>query len=110
MDQEPEATYETYRTPTTPYRGTSPDGPIDPTIGLLITHSRSLHFVSPFALILFRRALIFNSHATNQSMDIVSDPKLVLQSCAIPLSLHHIRTERRFHLSLTVPGHTDKYT
>ncbi|KAF9646617.1 hypothetical protein BDM02DRAFT_3188665 [Thelephora ganbajun] len=41
-DQEPEMTHEIYRTPTTPYKDPS-DRPVDPTIGRLITHSRSLH-------------------------------------------------------------------
>ena len=44
-------------------------------------------------------------------MDIVFDPKPVLQNYAIPLNLHHTRIERRFHPSPTVlHGHTDKYT
>lgn len=65
MDQEPETTYETYRTPTISYKDPSIDRPVDPNIGRLITHSRSLHVVSPFILILIYRVLIFNSHATN---------------------------------------------
>ena len=47
-DQEPGMTYETYRTPTIPYNNSSSDRPVDPTIGRLITHSRSLHIVSVF--------------------------------------------------------------
>ena len=47
-DQEPVMTYETYRTPTITYRDPSADGPVDPTIGRLVTHSRSLHVVRPF--------------------------------------------------------------
>ena len=51
MDQEPETSYETYRTPTISYKDPSPDMPVDSTIGRLITHSCSLHVVSPFILI-----------------------------------------------------------
>jgi len=65
IDQEPETTYETYRTPTISYKDPSLDRPADPNIGRFITHSRSLHVVSPFILILIFRVLIFNSHATN---------------------------------------------
>ena len=65
MDQEPETTYETYRTPTNSYKDPSPDRPVDSTIGRLVAHSRSLHVVSPFIPILIHRALTFNSHATN---------------------------------------------
>jgi len=65
MDQEPETTYEIYRTPTTAYRDPSPDMPVDSTIGRLVAHSRSLHVVSPFIVTLIHRVLIFTSHATN---------------------------------------------
>jgi hypothetical protein len=65
MDREPEMTYETYRMPTTPYQDTSPDRPVDATIGRLVTHSRSLHVVSPLILMLSHRVLILTSHATN---------------------------------------------
>ena len=50
-DQEPEMTYETYRTPTIPYKNPSSNSPADPTIGRLIAHSRSLHVVSPLTCV-----------------------------------------------------------
>ena len=64
-DPEPEMCYETYRTPTIPYREPSPERPIDSTIGRLITHSRSLHVVRPFVCIPKYRVLISTSHATS---------------------------------------------
>lgn len=65
-DQEPVMTYETYRTPTTTYRGPSADAPVDPTIGRLVTHSRSLHVVRLFAHIPNHRVLI---HIATQPID-----------------------------------------
>ena len=88
-EQEPEMTYETYRTPTIPYRDRSPDRRVDPTIGRLVTHSRSLHVVSRFVCTPNGRILTSASHATNRSTDIVFDPKSVLQNYAILLDLHH---------------------
>jgi len=64
-DPEPEMTYETYRTPTIPYRNPSLERPVDSTIGRLIRHSRSLHVVRPFAFIQKYEVLISTSHATN---------------------------------------------
>src|SRR5579872_6169903 len=52
--------YEIYRMPTTPYRNPSSDRLVDPIIGRLIRHSRSLHVVSPFPYFLNRRVLTFH--------------------------------------------------
>jgi len=110
-DQDPEMTYETYRTPTISYKDPSHDRPIDPIIGRLIRHSRSLHVVSAYVHILNRRILITTSHATNRSMDVVSDPKSAFRNYAMPLDLHRTRIKRHPHSPLTaVHGHTDKYT
>ena len=64
-DPEPEMTYETYHTPTIPYRNPSPERPTDSTIGRLIRHSRSLHVVSQSVFIPNYRDLILTSHETN---------------------------------------------
>jgi hypothetical protein len=62
-DQEPETTHETYRTPTIPYKDPSSDRPVDPTIGRLVAHSRSLHVVSRFMYVLNSQVLISASLA-----------------------------------------------
>ena len=104
-------TYETYRTPTIPYRDPYPERPVDSTIGRLIRHSRSLHVVRSSTFISKYRVLISISHATNWSTDIVSDPKSVLQNYEIPPDLHHTCFERWPHPHLTeTHDHTDKYT
>ena len=46
ITKEPEATHETYHTPTTTYRDPPSDGFVGPTVGRPIRHSRSLHVVS----------------------------------------------------------------
>ena len=110
-DQEPEMTYETYRTPTIPYQDHYPDSPVDPTIGRLIKHSRSLHVVSSFKFMSNHKVLILTSHATNRSTDIVSDPKSVLQNYAIPLDLHRTCFKRWLHpYPSETHDHKDKYT
>ena len=110
-EQEPEMTHEIYRTPTIPYNDSSSDRPVDPTIGRLVSHSRSLHVVSRFIYIPSRRVLIPTSLAIKRSTHTVSDPKSVLQNYATLLDLHHTRTERCPHPHLAETRHHKvKYT
>ena len=109
-DRKPQMTHEIYRTPTMPYKNPSVR-PVDPTIGRLITHSRSLHVVSRLIYLLNRLILISTSLAIKRSIHTASDPKSVLQNYAILLNLHHTRIEPRLYPHLVdIQGRKVRYT